>query len=356
MSWNNSGRSAITPVTAFLTVCRKHDGSPVHVSFSPEPGPGEQSSGAPAAGQGGGPTGPPVVGSPLVLVIGSPELLDASVVELVETGPPEVLGEGPESLASPVSDPVVVTPADVPNVVGPPRPDSPAPAHADATSANAAMHPRPTTPCYRVWYSPSMIRLQLAWIVSLFVVGGCSDDGTVGAGETGASAGSTSASNGSGGESQTMTSPTGTGGITTSDPTDETASTGNVGSGSTSLDSSASTSDEPTSGSGTGSGSGSTGGGSSSGGEPEFMPCYPEGGEDCPQGLECWTSVCCFGQGFCVDPDAGSCGGFLGEPCEDGLTCVIDLCVADGTGVCVSADFSGDVCMEQALCWQGCEA
>jgi hypothetical protein len=84
------------------------------------------------------------------------------------------------------------------------------------------------------------------------------------------------------------------------------------------------------------------------------MPCFPQDGENCPDGLVCFTSECCFGLGFCISPDTPTCGGIVGEECPDGLECVIDDCVDDGDGVCVSPDFNGDVCTEQMNCWQGC--
>lgn len=80
----------------------------------------------------------------------------------------------------------------------------------------------------------------------------------------------------------------------------------------------------------------------------------PASGENCPEGLECFPSECCFGLGFCVQPGGENCGGILGLACDDGQVCVTDLCIADGFGTCVSSDFFDDTCAEQPQCWNGC--
>jgi hypothetical protein len=181
----------------------------------------------------------------------------------------------------------------------------------------------------------------------------CSDDGTVGAGETGGGTAPTSS-----GEADTAsasaTSPGSTDGSASTDPSGTSDNGSDSGGISTGVDGTDGTGTAGGSSSGTGDGSG---GSSSTGGEGEFIPCYPEGGEDCPGNMVCHTSLCCFGQGFCVPPDTQmDCGGILGTPCRgQNEVCVTDACGNDVFGVCVRMDFYDDeVCMEQMNCWYGC--
>lgn len=87
----------------------------------------------------------------------------------------------------------------------------------------------------------------------------------------------------------------------------------------------------------------------------EFVPCdsnAPDPG--CPGGQTCNPSSCCFGSGFCIPDGLPSCGGFVGTPCDGDAVCMIDLCIADGTGVCVPPMMADDVCVDQPLCWGAC--
>jgi hypothetical protein len=71
----------------------------------------------------------------------------------------------------------------------------------------------------------------------------------------------------------------------------------------------------------------------------------------CSDGQMCRASKCCPDAGFCVFAAAPTCGGFVGEPCPDGLVCVLDQCVADGQGRCVDSDTATAIEEAQPGCW-----
>jgi hypothetical protein len=61
--------------------------------------------------------------------------------------------------------------------------------------------------------------------------------------------------------------------------------------------------------------------------------------------------MCCEGVGFCAAPDVPKCGGFIGTPCRGGTVCVLDICVADGEGVCLDPEDADAVDAAQPGCW-----
>jgi hypothetical protein len=71
----------------------------------------------------------------------------------------------------------------------------------------------------------------------------------------------------------------------------------------------------------------------------------------CSDGQMCRASKCCPDAGFCVFAAAPTCGGFVGEPCPEGLVCVLDQCVADGQGRCVDSDTATAIQEAQPGCW-----
>ncbi|RMG98104.1 MAG: hypothetical protein D6705_06735 [Deltaproteobacteria bacterium] len=74
-------------------------------------------------------------------------------------------------------------------------------------------------------------------------------------------------------------------------------------------------------------------------------------GNVCGPMAGCFASSCCDSAGFCAPKDAPTCGGLIGEACPDGLVCVLDACVADAQGVCVTAEVAAELEASQGTCW-----
>jgi hypothetical protein len=81
-----------------------------------------------------------------------------------------------------------------------------------------------------------------------------------------------------------------------------------------------------------------------------FVPCT-KSSSDCGEGMACRLAECCDDIGFCVPDDARTCGGFIGMACPGGLSCVLDACVADGSGPCVDPEIAAALQAEQPECW-----
>jgi hypothetical protein len=77
-----------------------------------------------------------------------------------------------------------------------------------------------------------------------------------------------------------------------------------------------------------------------------LVPCT-ESSSDCGEGMSCRLAECCDDVGFCVPDDARTCGGFIGMACPAGLSCVLDACVADGSGPCVDPEIAAALQAEQ---------
>jgi hypothetical protein len=66
-------------------------------------------------------------------------------------------------------------------------------------------------------------------------------------------------------------------------------------------------------------------------------------------------SVCEDGdEGFCVPDDPSFCGGLPGYPCDPGLTCVMDACMDDAGGECLTPEELAEVCAAQPTLWINC--